>query len=74
MTLSLLTWVSTIKAILVNDSLKKTNGSLYSLFFDVAKKKKPWPRQLVGERVYLGLQLQKVKVHSDREAAVIRLE
>lgn len=40
MTLSLLTWVSTIKAILVNDSLKKTNGSLYSLFFDVAKKKK----------------------------------
>lgn len=75
MTLSLLTWVSTIKAILVNDSLKKTNGSLYSLFFDVAKKKKkPWPGQLVGERVYLGLQLQKVKVHSDREAAVIRLE
>lgn len=70
MALPLLTWVSTIKAILVNDSLKKTNGSLYSLFFHVAKKK-PWPRQLVGERVYLGLQLQKVKVHSDREAAVI---
>lgn len=39
MALPLLTWVSTIKAILVNDSLKKTNGSLYSLFFDVAKKK-----------------------------------
>lgn len=40
MALPLLTWVSTIKAILVNDSLKKTNDSLYSLFFDVAKKKK----------------------------------
>lgn len=30
------------------------------------------PRQLVERRVYLGLQLQKVKVHSDREAAIIR--
>lgn len=44
MALPLLTWVSTIKAILVNDSLKKTNGSLYSLFFDVAKKKKAMAR------------------------------